>query len=129
MRVTTDGEDFVIAPNDYNNGNLMSWNKAMGALNADNLTTWNYHQMSLAIQYRDEINNVLIDYGKNRLYKSYWTCEENPFDTAYAYFGHYDDESKYILDADKGLSSYVRPIKNLKKEVNDKIPYSIAKHF
>ena len=73
MRVTAEGEDFVIAPNDYNNGNLMSWNKVMGALNAENLTTWNYHQMSLTIQYRDEINNVLIDYGKNRLYKSYWT--------------------------------------------------------
>ena len=128
MRVTTEDEDFVIAPNDYNNGNLMNWNKAMGALNADNLTTWNYHQMSLALQYREEINNEFIAYGKIRLYKSYWTCEENPFDTAYAYFGHYDGESMYILDADKGLSSYVRPIKNLKKEVN-KIPHSIAKHF
>ena len=117
MRVTADDEDFVIAPNDYRNGLCMTWTRAIGALSADNLTTWNCHQMSLVIYYYDEINKVLVNYGKDKLGELYWTCEESPFDEENAFSGNFGNSANYINEVYKRYYRYVRPIKILKNTI------------
>ena len=114
VRVTADNEDFVIDPNDYRNGLCTTWTRAMCDLSTYNLTMWNFHQMSLVIYYHDEINKVLVNYGKDKLRELYWTCEESPFDEEYAFCGNFDNGSNYINEVYKQYYRYVRPIKNLK---------------
>ena len=67
VRVKTDGEEFVIDKKDYLDGKPMSWGNAMFSLSDDNLTTWNRHQLSIVILHYDEINRVLVDFGKDKL--------------------------------------------------------------
>ena len=114
VRVKTDGEEFVIDKKDYLDGKPMSWGNAMFSLNDDNLTTWNRHQLSIVILHYDEINKVLVDFGKDKLKESYWTCEESPFERYRAYFGHCEYYAKYITDSSKWLTDHVRAIKDLK---------------
>ena len=114
VRVKTDGEEFVIDKKDYLDGKPMSWGNAMFSLNDDNLTTWNRHQLSIVILHYDEINKVLVDFGKDKLKETYWTCEESPFERDRAYFGHCEYYAKYITDSSKWLTDHVRAIKDLK---------------
>ena len=78
VRVTHGDEDFVIAPKDYRDGKEMSWQAAMDALKADNLSTWNYRQICLTMAYRKEVDKVLVDNGGDSLDNWYWTCPETP---------------------------------------------------
>lgn len=114
VRVKTEGEEFVIDKKDYRDGELMPWGNAMFSLNEDNLTTWNRNQLSIVILHYDEINKVLVDFGKDKLKETYWTCEESPFERDRAYFGHCEYCAKYIIDSSKWLPDHVRAIKNLK---------------
>ena len=54
----------------------MPWQKAMDALKADNLSTWNYRQICLTMAYRKEVDKVLVDNGGDSLDNWYWTCAE-----------------------------------------------------
>ena len=114
VRVTTDDEDFVIAPEDYRNGELMTWNYAISALNRDNLITWNRHQLDIVMQYHNIINQVLINYDKAKLDGFYWTCNCSPLDLDYAYYGYFANGSSYITETDRWSSCAVRSIKDLK---------------
>ena len=114
VRVKTDGEEFVIDKKDYRDGELMSWGNAMFSLSDDNLTTWNRHQLSIVILHYDEINKVLVNFGKEKLKETYWTCEESPFERDRAYFGHCEYYAKYIIDSSKLITDHVRAIKDLK---------------
>ena len=112
VRVTLGDEDFVIAPKDYQNGKEMNWQKAMDALNADNLDTWNYRQIRLTMAYRKDIDKVLADNGGDSLDNWYWTCAEYSANDSFIYLG-YDG----ILDVyAKNFTCSVRPVKNLKEE-------------
>ena len=95
----------------------MTWTRAIGALSADNLTTWNCHQMSLVIYYYDEINKVLVNYGKDKLGELYWTCEESPFDEENAFSGNFGNSAYYINEVYKQYYRYAHPIKNLKNAI------------
>lgn len=116
VRVTFENEDFVIAPEDYHNGKLMHWVKAMSALNGDNLITWNRHQLGIVIHFLYKINKILVNYDKVILSECYWTCEESPVDRDFAYYGDCYNELGYISEIDRWFSCYVRPIKNLKNQ-------------
>ena len=112
VRVCIGDEDFVIAPNDYNNGERMTWYDAMDALKADRLSTFSYRQICFTMAYRDEIDKVLMDNGGDSLDNWYWTCAEVSAYDSFIY-GGYDG----ILGNDTKINPYsVRPIKNLKEE-------------
>ena len=111
-RVTYRGEDFVIAPKNYRRGKRMRmpWREAMDALNADNLTTWDYTQISITMDFRIEISKVLEDNGGDSLNRRYWTNSEYMTNGAFAY-----DSNSVILDVfDKSRKWNVRAVKNLK---------------
>ena len=111
VRVTLGDEDFVIAPKDHKCGQKMSWQDAMGSLNADNLDTWNCHQIYLTMAYRDEINKLLKDNGGEKFINC-WTrddCSSYSF-RAHGCLGIIDPFPKI------GLCS-MRPIKNLKTHI------------
>lgn len=114
VRVKTDGEEFVIDTKDYGTGDIMTWSNAIFSLNEDNLTTWNRNQLSIVLRYYEKINAVLVNYGKDKLKESYWTCEESVFDREDAYYGHCDNSSRYIHEVYKSYYYYVRAIKDLK---------------
>ena len=112
VRVCIGDEDFVIAPNDYNYGERMTWGEAMDALKYNNLDTWNYRQICLTIAYRNEIDKVLEDNGGDDLDNWYWTREEHaPF---HAFF--YRSYPGFLESCHKSFILAVRPIKNLKEE-------------
>ena len=111
VRVCIGDEDFVIAPNDYNYGERMTWGDAMSALKYNNLDTWNYRQICLTMAYRKEIDKMLEDNGGDKLNKC-WIREEYAHPYAFLYQG-----VPGFLDASH--MSYlwsVRPVKNLKEE-------------
>ena len=111
VRVTLGDEDFVIARKDYQNGKEMTWPEAMGALKADNLSTWNYRQICHTMAYRKEVDKVLVDNGGDSLDYWYWTCAEYSEHSSFYYNGY---NGKLNCDI-KGSTCSVRPIKNLKK--------------
>ena len=111
VRVTLGDEDFVIAPKDYMDGKEMPWQKAMDALKADNLSTWNYRQICLTMAYRKEVDKVLVDNGGDSLDNWYWTCAE--YSAYYSFF--YNGCSGGLDYNRKRATCSVRPIKNLKK--------------
>lgn len=111
VRVTLGDEDFVIAPKDYMDGKEMPWQKAMDALKADNLSTWNYLQICLTMAYRKEVDKVLVDNGGDSLDNWYWTCAECSAGGSFTYYGG-TGELDYNF---KSNACSVRPIKNLKK--------------
>ena len=112
VRVTLGDEDFVIAPKDYQDGKEMTWQKAMDALKAEGLATWNYRQICLTMAYRKEVDKVLKDNGGDDLDNWYWTCEEY---SAYRSF-HYDGNNSVLNYDGKYGTLSIRPIKNLKEE-------------
>ena len=112
VRVCIGDEDFVIAPNDYNYGERMTWHEAMDTLKYNNLDTWNYRQICLTMAYRDEIDKVLEDNGGDSLDNLYWTCAELSAYYSFLYIG-YDG---ILGNDDKRYTYSVRPIKNLKEE-------------
>lgn len=112
VRVCVGGEDFVIAPKDYNQGNSMPWQEAMDALNADGLTTWNYRQICFTMAYRKEIDKVLISNGGDSLDKIYLTSAE--YTTYYTYV--YDSRFNTTEIYHKSYRWSIRLIKNLKEE-------------
>ena len=114
VRVKTDGEEFVIDTKDYGNGEVMTWGNAIFSLIGDNLTTWDRNQLSIVLRYYDEINKVLVDFGKDKLKESYWTCEGSAFDREDAYYGHCDNSSRYIHEVYKCYYYYVRANKKKK---------------
>ena len=110
-RVCVGGEDFIIAPKNYRDGKEMTWQGAMDALKADNLSTWNYRQICLTMAYRKEVDRVLKDNGGNGLDNWYWTCAEYSADRSFLYNGRYG-----ILDNCIKHSTYsVRPVLALAK--------------
>ena len=110
VRCTFENEDFVITAKNYKNGKRMSWKEAMSALNADGLSTFNYRQICFTIDFRIEINKVLMDNGGEILNKHYWTRSEFMTDYAFVY-----DSKRNILDVfDKSCTWSVRYVKNLK---------------
>ena len=112
VRVCIGDEDFVIAPNDYNYGERMTWNDAMDALKYNNLDTWNYRQICLTMAYRKEIDKMLVDSGGDKL-NGCWIREEIAPTHAFVYHSSYYG----FLDAcHKSFIFTVRPIKNLKEE-------------
>lgn len=111
VRVNLGDEDFVIAPNDYQNGKRMSWSEAMGALKADNISTWNYRQICLTMAYRKEVDKALKDNGGEGLDNCYWTCAEYSAYGSFFYYGNNGSLDYY----NKYYPYSVRPIKNLKK--------------
>ena len=111
VRVTLGDEDFVIARKDYQNGKEMTWQEAMNALNAEELTTWNYRQICLTMAYRKEVDKVLVDNGGDSLDNWYWTCAECSVYYSFIYNGG-DGNLTYDI---KNYTYSVRPIKNLKK--------------
>ena len=112
VRVCIGDEDFVIAPNDYNYGERMTWHEAMDTLKYNNLDTWNYRQICLTMAYRKEIDKMLEDNGGDSLDNWYWTCAEVSAYDSFIY-GGYDG---ILGNDDKRYTYSVRPIKNLKEE-------------
>ena len=110
-RVCVGGEDFIIAPKDYRDGNEMSWQEAMDALKADNLSTWNYRQICLTMAYRKEVDRVLKDNGGDGLDNWYWTCAEFSAYGSFNYYGSYGVLGVYA----KHITSSVRPVLALAK--------------
>ena len=110
VRVTSEDEDFVIAPKDYNR-KLMNWYDAMDALKANGLDTWNYQQCCLVWPNYEEIEKVLRHNGGEYLNVEYWTCTEYSNDTAFYYEGYYN----HLYGGPKRERCYVRTFKNLKK--------------
>ena len=109
VRVTLGDEDFVIAPEDYKIGKRMCWDEAMDILKADNLITWNRHQICLAMAYIKDINKVLRDNHGVKLTDS-WSCEECSSLHSFYVLAHLG-----VIDAHPKNSLYrLRPIKNLK---------------
>lgn len=111
VRVALGDEDFVIAPKDYMDGKEMPWQKAMDALKADNLSTWNYRQICLTMAYRKDVDKVLVDNGGNSLDNWYWTCAEYSANGSFGYSGRYGN----LGIGHKNFTYSVRAIKNLKK--------------
>ena len=110
VRVTSEDEDFVIAPKDYNR-KMMNWHDAMDALKANGLDTWNYQQCCLVWPNYEEIEKVLRHNGGEYLNVEYWTCAESSNDAAFYYDGYYN----HLGWGTKSERCYVRTIKNLKK--------------
>ena len=110
VRVTLGDEDFVIAPKDFRDGNEMPWQEAMDALNADNLSTWNYRQICLTMAYRKEVDKVLVDNGGDGLDNWYWTCAE--YSAGYSFF--YGGVGTLDFDGEFNTFS-VRPVLALAK--------------
>ena len=110
-RVCVGGEDFIIAPKNYRDGKEMTWQGAMDALKADNLSTWNYRQICLTMAYRKEVDRVLKDNGGNGLDNWYWTCAEC---SAYFSFLYNGSDGKLDIDS-KGNTCSVRPVLALAK--------------
>ena len=110
VRVTLGDEDFVIAAKDYRDGKEMTWQEAMDALKADNLSTWNYRQICLTMAYRKEVDKVLVDNGGDSLDNWYWTCAEYSAGYSFSYTGNIGT----MYRDDKNGTFSVRPIKNLK---------------
>lgn len=111
VRVCIGDEDFVIAPNDYNNGEKMTWHKAMAALKADRLSTFNYRQICLTMAYREKIDKVLKDNGGDKL-NGCWIREEIAPSHAFVYHSYHG----FLDSCHKSYIFTVRPIKNLKEE-------------
>ena len=111
-RVTLGDEDFVIAPKDYKQGDGMSWPEAMDALNAASLTTWDYKQVCLIMAYRDDIDNVLKNNGRDSLDDWYWISDEYSERSSFSYYGF--NGSLEIINKINDACS-IRPIKNLKQ--------------
>lgn len=110
-RVCVGGEDFIIAPKDYRDGKEMPWQEAMDALKADNLSTWNYHQICLTMAYRKEVDKVLVDNGGDSLDNWYWTCAECSAYYSFYYNGYYGILDNYT----KKAACSVRPVLALAK--------------
>ena len=110
VRVCIGDEDFVIAPNDYNYGERMTWHEAMDTLKYNNLDTWNYRQICLTMAYRKEIDKMLEDNGGDCLDNWYWTCAENSERSAFSYYG-YSGSLEIII---KHSACCIRLTKNLK---------------
>ena len=111
VRVTLGDEDFVIAPKDFKNGKKMTWQKAMNALKAEGLATWNYRQICLTMAYRKEVDKVLVDNGGDSLDNWYWTCAEYSAGVSFFYVGN-----DGLLDyGGKGGACSVRPVLALAK--------------
>ena len=111
VRICIGDEDFIIAPKDYREGKQMTWQKAMDALKADNLSTWNYRQICLTMAYRKEVDKVLIDNGGDSLDNWYWTCAEC---SAYGSFNYYGNYGR-LYDRYKDYACSVRPVLALAK--------------
>lgn len=111
-RVCVGGEDFIIAPEDYRDGKKLPWQEAMDALNADNLTTWNYRQICLTMAYRKEIDKVLKNNGGDGLDNWYWTSAEVSDIYSLYYYGYNGTLDFYYKDD----ACSVRPIRNLRLE-------------
>lgn len=111
VRVCVGDEDFVIAPKDYNNGEKMTWYKAMAALKADRLSTFNYRQICLTMAYREKIDKVLEDNGGDKL-NGCWIREEYAHSYAFLYHSYHG----FLDSCHKSYIFTVRPIKNLKEE-------------
>ena len=114
VRVTLEGEDFVIAPKDYSEGNkkTMTWNYAMFVLEEKGLETFNRKQACLISEYREEIDEILIQNGGDAFaYDShYWTCEEAQYNWSYDYY------TLGTVDISvNALTFRVRLIKNIKE--------------
>ena len=111
VRVTLGDEDFVIAKNDYQNGNEMPWQEAMVALKTDGLDTWNYRQICHTMAYRDEIDEMLEENGGDSLDNWYWTCAEYS-----DYYSFFYGGCNGTLDINRKRNTCsIRPIKNLKQ--------------
>ena len=110
VRVTSEDEDFVIAPKDYSR-KLMNWYDAMDVLKANGLDTWNYQQCCLVWPNYEEIEKVLRHNGGEYLNVEYWTCTEYSNDAAFYYEGYYNN----LYGGSKSERCYVRTVKNLKK--------------
>lgn len=111
VRVRIGDEDFVIAPNDYNYGERMTWYDAMDTLKYNNLDTWNYRQICLTMAYRKEIDQTLVDNGGDRL-NWCWIREEYAPSHALLYRSY----PGFLESCHKSFIFTVRPIKNLKEE-------------
>ena len=111
VRVCVADEDFIIALNDYNYGEKMSWYKMIDALKYNNLDTWNYHQICLTMAYRKEIDKMFEDNGGDKL-NTCWIREE--ITPEHAFF--YDSYFGFLESNRKSFIYTVRPIKNLKEE-------------
>ena len=111
VRVCIGDEDFVIAPKDYNNGENMTWHKAMDTLKYNNLDTWNYRQICLTMAYRKEIDKMLKDNGGDKL-NGCWIREEIAPFHAFFYQNYYGP----LAICHKSYLFTVRPIKNPKEE-------------
>ena len=113
VRVTLWGEDFVIAPKDYNEGKYMNWHFTMYELEENGLETFNHKQACLIAAYYKEIDEILVQNGGDAFEHNYyyWTCEELEHNWAYDYFS-----PGAVGISVKALSIKVRLIKNLKKE-------------
>lgn len=105
-RVCIGGEDFIIAPKDYKEGEEFNWQEAMDALKADGLATWNYRQICLTMAYRKEVDKVLKDNGGDGLDNWYWTCAECSAGSSFTYYGGYGN--LYCDSKDNTVS--VRPV-------------------
>ena len=111
VRVCVGDEDFIIASKDYNNGEKMTWHKAMAALKADRLSTFNYRQICLTMAYREKIDKVLEDNGGDKL-NGCWIREEYANSYAFLYHSYHG----FLDSCHKSYIFTVRPIKNLKEE-------------
>ena len=111
VRVCIGDEDFVIAPNDYNYGERMTWDDAMDTLKYNNLDTWNYRQICLTMAYRKEIDKMLEDNSGDKL-NGCWIREETV--PSHAFF--YRSYPGFLESCHKSFILAVRPIKNLKEE-------------
>ena len=113
VRVTLGGEDFVIAPKDYNDGKEMTWHYATFVLEENGLETFNHKQACLIAAYHKEIDEILIQNGGDAFEynQHYWTCEELQYHSAYEYF-----VPGAVSISPKAFKVRVRLIKNLKEE-------------
>ena len=99
------GERFVIEPNDFNNGEEMTWDEAMSALKEAGKTTFNKRQAYIILFLLENINAALLSIGGDELASYHWAATE--YGSTYAWyvlfgsggFGNNNKSYSYVVRA------------------------------
>lgn len=96
--VQTLGEQFVIEPKDFNDGEEMAWDDAMAALKEAGKTTFNKQQAYIILFLRKNVNAALSSIDGDELASGHWAATE--YTSSYAWYvgfgsGGFGNNSKY----------------------------------
>lgn len=108
VRVRTLDEDFVIALNDYTEGDKteFTWDEAC------KIGTFTKKQALLVAAYIDEVGRMLESYGGKKLAGYYWTSSE--VSANYAFYMYFS--VGYLYGGTKSGQRQVRRVVNLREE-------------